>query len=195
MATKEAVRFGLKNAHYAVWDESTGKYGTPKAWPGAVSLSLSPEGDSSTFYADDKAYYTVNSNGGYTGTLEFATIPEEAETDLLGMVKDASGMIVEDSGAVAASFALLFEVSSNIEPVRFSMFNCTLSRPSIEANTKADSTDVDTTSMDITCIARTFTYGDSTIDAIKGHLALTTETKAKYDAFYNEVLLPTKATA
>lgn len=193
--TKEIVQFGLKNAHYALWDDATGTYKTPQRIPGAVKLSISPEGSTSTFNADDKAYYTVSSNGGYTGTFEVAHIPDQMLIDVLGYVKDANGSLLENSDAVPATFALLYEVSSNIEPCRFQFFNCTLTRPSGDANTKSDSVDVDTQSLEFTAIARTLPYGDDEVPFVKGHLSLTDETKAVYDTYYDAVLLPKKVTA
>jgi phi13 family phage major tail protein len=77
---KNKVRFGLKNCYYAkaTFDEDGNvTYDTPKRLPGAVSLSLDPEGESENFYADDIVYYVLNNNAGYEGDLELALIPEE----------------------------------------------------------------------------------------------------------------------
>lgn len=190
---KEIVRFGLKNAHYAPWDATEKKFGTPVPIPGAVSMSISPEGSSTTFYADDKAYYTVSSNGGYTGTLEIAAIPDQMLIDVLGYIKDANGMILEDSDAVPSTFALLYEVASNEEPCRFAFYNCTLSRPSGDSNTKSDSIEVDTQSLEFTAIARTLAYGDGEKPFVKGHLPKTAETATAYESFFDAVLLPKAA--
>lgn len=195
MTVKEMVRFGIKNGYYAPYDETSGKFTTPKRIPGMVALSLSAEGDSSTFYADDKAYYTVSSNGGYTGNVEIAAIPDDMLVDCLGYIKDANGVLLEDASAVAKPFALLFEVDSNIEPTRFALYNCTMTRPGNEHNTKSESSDVDTQTFDVTCIARTMTYGDGTASFVKGYLPLTTETKEKYEAWFTDVYLPVKASA
>lgn len=190
---KEIVRFGLKNAHYAPWDATEKKFGTPVPIPGAVSMSISPEGSSTTFYADDKAYYTVSSNGGYTGTLEIAAIPDQMLIDVLGYIEDANGMILEDSDAVPSTFALLYEVASNEEPCRFAFYNCTLSRPSGDSNTKSDSIEVDTQSLEFTAIARTLAYGDGEKPFVKGHLPKTAETATAYESFFDAVLLPKAA--
>lgn len=195
-AVKEYVRFGLKNAHYAVWDAATKEYGAPKRVPGSVKLSLSPEGSTTTFHADDHAYYTVSANGGYSGSFEVAAVPDDMLVDVLGYVRDASGMVIEDATATPKTFALLFEVDSDQLPTRYAFYNCTMARPSDEHNTKGDSVDVDTQSFDLTAISRSLPYGTgATIDAVKAHLELTPETKAKYDAWFTEVNLPTKAAA
>ena len=54
------VQYGLKNVYYATVTVGTNSvtYGTPVAWPGAVSLSLSAEGDTNDFYADNIKYFS-----------------------------------------------------------------------------------------------------------------------------------------
>ena len=77
---KNKVRFGLKNAHYAkaTFDEDGNvTYAKPVRLPGAVSLSMDPEGENENFYADDIVYFVINNNAGYEGDLELALIPEE----------------------------------------------------------------------------------------------------------------------
>lgn len=48
------VKFGLKNVHYALLtdDDGTITYETPVPIPGAVSMSLAPQGETNTFYAE-----------------------------------------------------------------------------------------------------------------------------------------------
>lgn len=69
MAGKDKVKFGIKNVHYALLtDETTPTFETPVAIPGAVSLSLEANGDSSSFHADDMQYFvTIVNNGIYRG--------------------------------------------------------------------------------------------------------------------------------
>ena len=129
MANK--VRFGLRNTKYAIWDPTlnsgAGGYGTPKALPGAVSLSLSREGgDSSDFYADDGIYFTfAGTNGGYSGDLELARITDEVRKDLLGEVVDnGTGVQFETTTAEAAQFALITEMQGDSGPIGFVFYNC-----------------------------------------------------------------------
>ncbi len=188
---KKVVKFGLKNLHYAMIDEDTGEYGTPVRVPGAVNINVTAEGDSNTFNADDGAFFVSNANNGYTGSIEIASMPDQMKIDLLGCVKDGNGMILEPTDAIAKSAALMFEVSSNLEPQRFLFYSVTLSRPAIEANTTSDSIEPDTTTLDFTAVAKEFEYGAESRPFVKGHATKGTATDDAYNNFYTKVQLPT----
>lgn len=95
-STTNKVKFGLKNCHYAkaTLDPDTNEvtFATPVAIPGAVNLSLDPEGDTEPFYADDMVYYTTVANNGYSGDLEIALIPESFRKDILKETEDTNGV-------------------------------------------------------------------------------------------------------
>ena len=86
MANK--VKYGLKNVYFAkaTIDPSTqtATYGTPIRWPGAVSLSMDAEGESTKFRADNVDYWVGQSNNGYSGDFESALIPDAFRTEILG---------------------------------------------------------------------------------------------------------------
>lgn len=74
----DKVKFGIKNVHIAPMTDTTAEtYGTVIPIPGAVSLSLEAQGDTSDFYADNTKYFVSVANNGYSGDLEIANIPEE----------------------------------------------------------------------------------------------------------------------
>ena len=152
--TNNKVKFGLKNCHYAkaTLDPATNAvtFGTPVAIPGAVNLSLDPEGDTEPFYADDMVYYTTVANNGYSGDLEIALIPESFRKDILKETEDANGVLVEDSTVEPEHFALLFEFSGDKKKIRHCMYYCTAARPTIEGKTNEDSKEVQTESLEIT---------------------------------------------
>ena len=135
MANK--IKFGLKNVHYAVLGANG--YGTPVAWPGAVSLTLNREGaEPSDFYADDGIYYSFGAvNGGYSGDLEMAFLPESVEKALLGAI-EGNGGIYELTGAEPVEFALLCEMQGNDSAIGFVFYGCKASRPNMNANTKGE---------------------------------------------------------
>ena len=100
MKRSNKVKFGLKNCHYAkaTFDEDGNvTYDKPVRMPGAVSLSLDPEGENANFYADDVVFYVINNNSGYSGDLELALIPESFSKDILHEEEDANGVMAENN--------------------------------------------------------------------------------------------------
>lgn len=190
-----AVKFGISKAYYAKYDESTNKYSTPVALPGAVSMTLSREGEESSFYADNIVYYSITPNSGYTGEFSLAKAPQSVYIDLLGQSTDDNGMLIESTDDKQASFALLFEVDGNVEKQRFCFYNCTLSRPETEANTKEDSVEPDTDTLSIRMTSREFAWGSDTINAVKASVTDGEGTKAIFDKWYESVQEPSKAAA
>lgn len=189
MANK--IRYGLRNVKYAVL--SNGAYGTPVAWPGAVSLSLSSEGgDPVDFYADDGVYYTVGgSNGGYSGDLEMAYLPDSVRVALLGEVLDANGVQYEVVSGEAAEFALICEMQGDSGPIGFVFYGCKCSRPETNANTKGESLSVDTSTMNIRIAGHDFTMAGVSQHVIQGHIEKTTENASAYNTFFTTVSTPT----
>ena len=151
------VKYNIKNVYAAVLTETVTdgvtsySYGTPKPIPGAVSITLDPEGDSSPFYADGIVYFRSVNNNGYSGDLEIALIPEWFRTDVLQEEKDAKGVLIERStGVESTKFALLFEFDGDEKAIRHVMYKCTCSRPSLESETKEDTIEPGTEKLSIT---------------------------------------------
>ena len=181
--TKNKVKFGLSNVHIAKITEAEGNitYGTPFAMPGAVGLNADPEGDTTTFYADNIKYYIATSNQGYSGDLELAIEPEQFLTEILGQIKDKNGALFENADDVTARFALMGEIEGDAKKRRFVYFDCTATRPKTENKTKEESTDPQTDTISITMSPR------STDKAIKAVIEPSNENKAVYDTFFQKV--------
>ena len=155
MANK--IRYGLKNVHYApitISEAGAVEYGTPKAFKGAVSLTLDAEtGDVTKFYADDSIYWQgAGANSGYTGSLEMASgdARDAFDVDCLGFTKDANGNVVENADAQSTAFALLFEFTGDATATRYVVYNCLATRPALSGSTKEDSISPATDSYDLT---------------------------------------------
>ena len=194
MAELSKVRFGLAKAYYAVINND-GTYGNPVAIPGAVSLDLSREGsEPATFWADNIAYFvTPAANGGYTGTFNFALIPDSFKVAVLGEVVDDNGMQVEVADATPKAFALLYEVEGDLDKKRYVFFNCTAQRVAAGANTKSDSTNPDTQDLEFTAIGKDFqNFGGTgvTKNIVKGSAE---ESATAFATWYTAVPTPTKA--
>jgi len=194
MAKESKVRFGIKKVHYALWDDTNETYGELVAFPGAVSWSQTREGgDSSDFYADDGVYYTfAGTNGGYSADLEMAFLPDSVRRDLLGeIVDDTTGVQFEVTDAEPKQFAILFETSGDSATTGFVFYNCKASRPEMNANTKTDSPDVDTTTLNIRIASQDFKLGNDTHSFVQGHIDKIDANVSKYAAFFDAVSIPT----
>ncbi len=190
MPKKNKVKFNICNVHYALLTagaDGTISFGTPVPMPGAVSLSLDPNGEPSNFYADGYAYYTISNNMGYEGDLELAMVPESFRTDVLKESLDANKVLVESASAETENFALLFEFDGDVRKIRHVLYNCSAARPTIEASTKEDEIEVQTETLTIKAAPLSNGFvkaktGDDTTDSV-------------YQDWYKSVYLPTETPA
>lgn len=186
------VKYNLKNVHAAKLTETVADgvtsftYATPKAIPGAVSISLDAEGESSPFYADGIVYFRSSTNNGYSGDLEIALIPEWFRTDILQEALDAQGVLVENSKVTeSVKFALLFEFDGDVNAIRHVLYNCSASRPSIASETKEDTIEPGTETLSVTADPRS----DGLVKARTGD---TTDATA-YGDWYKSVYIPVES--
>ncbi|WP_100065113.1 major tail protein [Miniphocaeibacter massiliensis] len=136
--------YGIENVHIWPIENENGQdieYAkTPIRVLGAVTMKLSPIGDSSTIYADNSAYVTISANGGYEGEWESYQLPEEMETKILGIIKDNNGALIESSEAKQKNFGISFQFIGDQNNARVFGFYCSMSqRPSDEKTTKGES--------------------------------------------------------
>lgn len=153
MADTNKVKFGISRCYYAVATiaaDGSATYATPKAIPGAVSLSLDQQGETNKFYADNIVYYTSVANNGYEGDLEVAKLNDDFLKDILGYTEDANGVLFENAGAPVVHFALMFQFEGDAHARRHVLYNCTCNRPSVSGATKEESVEPQTETVTIT---------------------------------------------
>lgn len=141
------IKYGLKNVYYAVATiaaDGSATYAAPVALPGAVSLSMDPQGELTPFHADNIVYYMSSSNNGYEGDLTLAMVPDSFKKDVLGYVEDTKKVLVEDADAEPAHFALLFQFEGDAKAIRRVLYNCVAGRPTDNGNTKEENVSPET---------------------------------------------------
>lgn len=156
MANK--IKYGIQKAYFAkitaVAADGTPTYATPKAMPGAVSMSMSAEGENNPFYADNVIYFSSPSNNGYSGTLELALVDDEFRKDILGETVGTNSVQAEYANVVPSEFALLFQFEGDAKATRHAFYRCTVTRPDVGSQTKQRSITPVTETLNIVAMPR-----------------------------------------
>lgn len=186
MANK--IKYGLKSVYYAtasIGTDGTATYGTPVAFPGAVSISLEPQGDVTNFYADDIVYWAGENNNGYQGDLEMALINDDFHETILGDVKDGKTVLVETVNPNPVHFALMFEFTADEKARKHVFYNCIAARPATAGNTKGESIEPATESVQITAMSvYNSVLGKDVVKAMAGPGSDSTTYSGWYSAVY-----------
>jgi len=182
MANK--VKFGLEQVHIAFKDADG--YEIPQAIPGAVNLTMNPEGGETAFYADNLKYYSRFTNNGYSGTLEMALVPQDILAEMLGWEVDDKGMLVEVADGQPKEFALLGQVLGDERNRRFVYYNCLASRPADNAATTTDTTTPATETLNITILP--IDYNGKKI--VKSVIERDEINATIFDSWFDEVTFP-----
>ena len=183
------VKFGLENVHFAIATiaaDGSATYGTPVPVPGAISLSMEPQGDNSPFYADNIVYWVGAANSGYEGDLEMALFSDAFRRQVLSELQDSNGVMLEDVDVAPVHFALLFQFKHDKNNSRHVLYNCTATRPSVASATTEDSREPQTESSTITATSIYIAGLDR--DIVKARV---NAGNTKYNNWFNAVYLPT----
>lgn len=186
------VKFGLKNVYYAVATiaaDGSATYGTPVALPGAVNLTLDPEGENTPFRADNIDYWTSVSNNGYSGSIELALVPDDFRVAVLGEVVGGNGLQYEAVKNSAVHVAVMFQVENDVNATRHVFYNCVFTRPgSGSETTPTGGISPVTETMNIT--ASSVYVAALEADVVK---AKCKTGDSAYASFFDAVVLPTAA--
>lgn len=188
MANK--IKYGLKSVYYAVATiaaDGSATYAAPVALPGAVSLSMDPQGELTPFHADNIVYYMSSSNNGYEGDLTLAMVPDSFKKDVLGYVEDKKKVLVEDADAEPAHFALLFQFEGDAKAIRRVLYNCVAGRPTDNGNTKEENVSPETDQLSLT--ATTIYNASLDKNVVKAECNDTTDADV-YAGWFTNVYIP-----
>lgn len=193
MANK--IKYGLKNVYYAIATPASNgslTYATPVAFPGAVSISLDPQGDNVTFYADNIAYWVGNGNNGYSGSLEVARVIDSFKEDVLGDIKDSKNVLVENLNAAIVHFALLFQFEGDENATRHIFYNCTCARPTAAGQTKGESVEPQTETLNIE--AKSIYNASLDADIVKAECPYSSDAYANWNSAVYSPTAPSTST-
>lgn len=180
----EKIQYGLTNVHYSLYTLENGvyTYEKPVRLYGAISVELSPLGETFTHYSDNSVTYSSSTNNGYEGSITLDTLPTSFRVDVLGE-KLVNGLIVETGDAKPKSVALLFEIDSDVEASKFVFFNCSITRPTLSSETKGEGVTVNANELSFVASPR------ETDKVIRAFTTGATPQEIK-DAFYDAVVEP-----
>lgn len=184
------IKYGLKSVYYAVATiaaDGSATYAAPVALPGAVSLSMDPQGELTPFYADNIVYYMSSANNGYEGDLTLAMVPDSFKKDVLGYVEDTKKVLVEDADAEPAHFALLFQFEGDAKAIRRVLYNCVAGRPTDNGNTKEENVSPETDQLSLT--ATTIYNASLDKNVVKAECNDTTDADV-YAGWFSNVYIP-----
>lgn len=184
------IKYGLKSVYYAVATiaaDGSATYATPVALPGAVSLSMDPQGELTPFHADNIAYYMSSANNGYEGDLTLAMVPDSFKKDVLGYVEDTKKVLVENADAELAHFALLFQFEGDAKAIRRVLYNCVAGRPTDNGNTKEENVSPETDQLSLT--ATTIYNASLEKNVVKAECNDTTDADV-YAGWFTNVYIP-----
>lgn len=157
------VRYGFSKLHYAKATAGTGgalTYATPAAIPGAKQMSMAPAGSQINEPADNTIWWSMMTNDGYTGTIEFedTAAADDFLADVLGHTTDTAGGVLEKATDKPVEFALLgqFELAGGAEVgKRVCFYRCIASRPNVDGQTtEQGSVPIATNVVNITALPR-----------------------------------------
>ncbi len=149
---------GVDNFHIAklLTDPADGQatYDGVIAFPWLRSVSIEPQTDAATLYADNQAVDTTNVTARYDLKIDTATLPLEYKALLLGHAIENGVMTVASEDA-APYFAVMFETTKRNGKKRYVKFlKVQFSEPSETAQTKEEGVTYNMPSMTATAIYR-----------------------------------------
>ncbi|WP_165055037.1 MULTISPECIES: major tail protein [unclassified Adlercreutzia] len=180
-------KYGFAELHVAFATEEG--YETPISIPNVLSLTLDPEGSSQAVYGDDSKIAEINTNNGYTGSVNADVFPDDFLCEALGWYKDNKGKYVEVADGKPRHFAMAYRIQGDEKNRRTWCYDCLLSRPSKTANGVQENVEPDTDTLNLTVVPKHFADIDKKVVSTWCY-----EGDQEYADFYKTVVLPAAET-
>lgn len=145
---------GLKDIHVALLNQD-GTYETPVRLAKAIEASITPNVNSTTLYADDRAVETVSSLGEIEVELNIDDLSTEKYALIMGKTINTDGVVVDKADDVAPYVALGFRSQKANGAYRYVWLYKGKFEPSEESyKTKEDSIEFQTPTIKAKFVAR-----------------------------------------
>jgi phi13 family phage major tail protein len=148
---------GVENLVYAILtEEETLTYGTPALVSPAINVKISPNSNSETLYADNRAVETVSNLGEVDVEIETQDLPLEIQAALLGHTLDATSKVLSyEADDMAPYLAIGFKVKKGNGKYRYVwLLKGRFSEPDEEHSTQEDKSKFQTPKLKGTFLTR-----------------------------------------
>ena len=149
------IVYGVSNLHfgtYTVGTNGTVSLGTPYHLPGTVNISMDPQTEENTFYADNVAYWTGYTDNGYAGDIENANFTDEFKVQFLNYVELDDDGIAQIKGMANKPVYMCFQCEGDQESRRGIFYNVTLGQITRAYQTKEANIEPQTATLPFTVI-------------------------------------------
>lgn len=192
-----AIQYGLEAVGYRV-ELDDGTYGPEKPidWP--VNLTLDHQSQLVNFYANDTTAASIETDDGFSGSMEALYFPDDFLVDVLGQVRDSNGAILSGGGEKSKYFALHFKFLGDKHNKKCWACKCKATAPTgAHTTTEGSTINADHETINLTAIAKTFVEGTGNSAVVTKYavakMSDTTETHAAYESFFDMVPHGTEA--
>lgn len=137
---------GLKNLYAApLTDEALKTYATPVKLAPAIEANITPNYETATLYGDDRPIEDASSITGIEVELNVADLEPEHYELLMGVTKNADGVIIDNVNDVSPYVALMFELpKADGTKKLYVYYKGKFNPPATEATTKGESVEFQT---------------------------------------------------
>ena len=181
-----AIQYGLSNVRIAKM-LADGSYGPIREYDLPVNLSLERQSNLQDFYAGNRKVASIETDQGFSGSLEGMYFPDWFLTDILNQVVDDDGAILQGGGEKSSYYALGFQFEGDETGTRIWACKCKSTPPKGSHQTTDEGVNADHETIDVSATSRTFTDGSKTWKYAVALMRDTDETHAAYEDFFNAV--------
>lgn len=181
-----AIQYGLSNVRISKM-LADGTYGPIREYDLPVNLSLERQSNLQDFYAGNRKVASIETDQGFSGSLEGMYFPDWFLTEILNQVVDDDGAILQGGGEKSSYYAMGFQFEGDESGTRVWACKCKSTPPKGSHQTTDEGVNADHETVDVSATSRTFTDGNNTWKYAVAIMRDTPETHEAYETFFDAV--------